>query len=912
MIKGMTEKEKGMKQNSDVVEPFYEQIRLALNHFSDPQWLGENSPLAAPYFLGTVRQNDAEMDTSSGRGQVLQQALLLAAASLWPETLPKDEAGLLAAVQEERQEEGNKGSRYHYLLLELRYFRQHFKPTAVPYADNEYDIRDFLGVGRGPYFNHLKAARMRLGEALLHQVRPTFRLEQPVSLPETLVAREETAITTCLTVLENGQSVSISGVGGIGKTSYGSLLASHWPTQRVFWFTIRPHFTDQLDSLLFSLGYFLYRQGASGLWLQLVADGGKVDHLDLALAHIRGDLQTLRASPLLLCFDEVEHLYPAEPQQVSLLQVQLREFLGGLHTLAPLLFMGQHHGLRADYHVELTGFTVPQTAVLCRQSGIAYTSADIHHLQQYTAGNPRLMQLCLASSDQQKPLTETLAELPHAPSLQALFERVWQQLNAGQRQLLLQLAVFRSPAPGDVWRTEYANLQLLLKQHIVQKDNQGGLSLLPVFRDLIYQDQHRLSADMRERCHLAAAAIRAARGEYTAAAYHYVQAGEYIYAVQVWFPQRRQEARRGQAHTALAIFQQIPSRRLPEAEAQALSLLRSELYQLMGEPESGLQELNAVSWSPDQEITGHTHMLRGTFLNALGYPQAALENYNEGISLITRLLGQLVRFRYQRSTVYMQQRHMSESWREARLAQYEAEQLQGLVQEEQGHFDEAYLNYQRALALARSIGYDAGVAQTNRELAAVLGRQARVSEAVKHAEEAIAYYEQIGDRLNQEKARNALLVTYFQGGEFAKAIEIATHSLPFFEEAGMPFWTAVTASTLAEACFEVGELDKAYDYAQMVLKLEEPQSHPYALYTLGLVQRARHQLAEVRHYFSRAQEIAQENGDKYLEAYAWRALGESETDLPQEQKVRALVQALRLFEELGMVQEIEATRRLQT
>ncbi|UCC51976.1 MAG: hypothetical protein JSV68_23195, partial [Anaerolineaceae bacterium] len=88
-------------------------------------------------------------------------------------------------------------------------------------------------------------------------------------------------------------------------------------------------------------------------------------------------------------------------------------------------------------------------------------------------------------------------------------------------------------------------------------------------------------------------------------------------------------------------------------------------------------------------------------------------------------LRQLVRFRYRRSITYVQQRQMKEAWQEALLAQYEADHLQGLVQDEQGQFHEATRYYQRALDLAKSFQHEPGVAQTNRELAILLSRQAR-------------------------------------------------------------------------------------------------------------------------------------------------------------------------------------------
>ena len=165
------------KQKSQQGEPFYEQLRLALNHFSDPQWLGEHSPLAAPYFLGEALRHGTT-STAVSRGRTLQKELQAATASLWADNLPYDKESLVTAVNEERREIGNKGNHYHYLLLELRYFRLYFK-NSYPIASQEQDIRDYLGVSRGPYFNHMKAARQALGNALLKRLRPTFRLERP-------------------------------------------------------------------------------------------------------------------------------------------------------------------------------------------------------------------------------------------------------------------------------------------------------------------------------------------------------------------------------------------------------------------------------------------------------------------------------------------------------------------------------------------------------------------------------------------------------------------------------------------------------------------------------------------------------------------------------------------------------------
>ncbi|MFZ1396160.1 MAG: tetratricopeptide repeat protein [Candidatus Promineifilaceae bacterium] len=892
-------------------EPFHDQLRLALNSFDQPAWLGEESPLAAPYFLGDMLQTVADGATAVGRGQVLQKILKQAADTLWPHNrLPHSRDELEAMVAEERRDQGNKGSGYIYLLLDLRYFRTYFRPLDYPKAGHEQDIIEYLGVGRSPYFRHLKAAREALADALLSQLHPTYRLERPFLPPTHLLGRDP-LMQTATRTLQNGQTVFLTGMGGMGKTAVAATIASHWPHE-TFWFTIRPTFNDDLGSLLFSLGQFLHQQGASRLWLQLVADGGKVEKPNLALAQLRADLHHLAATPPLFCIDEVD-LLQQDTDIIRLGHLRLREFLAGLSQSVPLLLVGQQAILPADLEVRVTGLTAVQVTELLAAANLTGSLAEIDQLTTYTGGNPRFLHLCVALHDGQQSLTELMQRLPQVPSLRALLVRLRQRLSPDERGLLAQLAVFRSPAPQDAWpdKSAQAALAALRQRQIVQEDGVGGVALLPVIRDLVLEDWQWLPTEQREQCHLAAANIRAMRGEYTAAAYHFVQAGEGDTAVHIWFPHRQQEIQRGQASAALIVFEQLSPKRLDEDEREALILLRAQLYRLTGQPEEGLAAIQTTRWHKASEMAVQAQELKGGFLNALGYPQQAAESLQQGKEIIQRLLRQLVRFRYQQTQHHLQRRAMTEAWREAQLVQYEAEHLQGMVREEQGNYDEAYLHYQRALALAKSVQYESGIAQINRELAAILGRQGRVAEAVPHAEEAIGYFARIGDRMGQEMVRNALAVAHIQAGQFAEAIGVAELSLPFFEEAGMPFWTAVTAANLAEAHYEMGNLPQARALAHKVLQTEEAHAYPYAQFTLGLVAQAEGVLETAVAHFTESRNQAQSNDDTYMAAYAWRALGsvliaQGETAVGQE----ALAEAARRFKLLGLTAELEKTERL--
>ncbi|MGH2543118.1 MAG: hypothetical protein ACRDIB_09985, partial [Ardenticatenaceae bacterium] len=62
---------------------FEAELRLALSHYHEPQWLAEHSPLAAPYFLGETLQSDPATGRLRAPGEQLQAVLYDSALLLW-------------------------------------------------------------------------------------------------------------------------------------------------------------------------------------------------------------------------------------------------------------------------------------------------------------------------------------------------------------------------------------------------------------------------------------------------------------------------------------------------------------------------------------------------------------------------------------------------------------------------------------------------------------------------------------------------------------------------------------------------------------------------------------------------------------------------------------------------------------
>jgi len=891
--------------NRKATKTFFTHLKDALEHWHDLDWLGTSSPLATPYFLG--KQLHGQAPTATARGGVLQHELDQILATLWRAPLPTTAQAMLDAVEAEAATHG-RGDRYDCLILELNYRKAIFRPAPKTQAEIYHEI---LHISRPTHDRHLAQAVERLGMLLLQRLRPAIRPEQPPFVPA-LIGREQLQ-AQLLAALRTGQSVSLTGAGGVGKSTLAAAITEAWPSPALFWFTFRLTFNDQLASLLFALGHFLHSHGASTLWHQLVADGGRMQDRQLALGLARTDLAAL-PNPPLLCFDELDVLRPLNAEQPAPHHVQLLEFIDSLRGATPLLLIGQRAYWESDRLVQLEGLSMPQVGALLQQLAIPYTAEELARLHFYSGGNPRLVSLCAAlyHAEGATSLQTILTQLPTTPTLLPLWHRLARRLPVSERQLLQLLSVFRTPAPVDAWQTAavaQAALAQLVERRLCVQDEQGGITILPALREVIYHD---LAVEQREHYHLLAAELRTERGEYTAAAYHLAQADQPAAAVTLWYAHRQAEINRGQASAALAIFEGISLRRLTGNVEKTLRLLRAELYQLVGAPERVVATLGDLTWTDPNVGQVDVALLLGKALDQQGHGAQALTTYGTGIAVATELLGKVVQLHVQRSLTYLHERDLTQAWQEVNRAQYLAANMVGTVYEQAGDLAAAQTHYQAALALAQESNYLAGVAKTAHNLGNLASRQRAIDGAIAYYTQAMETHQTLGDRVGVEVARSGLVTVYMQGGRYRDAIGPAHQALTFFRAMGDSFWTALNASNLAEAQTELGELAEAERYATLVLDLEEPHSHPYALFTLGRIRQLAGEHAAAELYLQQARTVAELNGDRFLLAYCWEELGKiyQANDQPA-QATAAFTTALAGFTQLKISDKIaELTRWL--
>ncbi len=877
-------------------------VRSALEHFADPVWLGRHSPLASPYFLGEHRLVATRPDAPADRGRILQGIIRQAADRMWGGALPSSRVELAAAVDDERTTLGSKSARYRFFLLELRYLRRYFPPNTFPTTAEA--IPGFVNVSPTRFFIHLEEAIDELGQHITERLSPALRLDRP-GLARQPVGRD-TVAAAAINDLHAARSIAITGQGGVGKTTLGAAVIARWPGV-VFWYTFHPGLNDDLHSLLFSLGHFTYAAGAPTLWAQLLANEGQVSSPAQSIGMLRIDLELIAVRQPLLVFDEVDLLQTSAGDPRRKQHSQVLEFLESLREAAPLMLIGQRVYVDTDTHFALEPLPAPESGELLNILGLKTNAVTLHKIQEFTGGNPRLLELYAALRNSGDEASDLL-RLPRDSSAQPLFSRLWRRLDPMERELLGALSVFRTYAPRDAWPKMEGVMSDLVHRNLIKIDLGGGVALLPFFRELVYA---ALPPEKRRSYHLDTARIRAQLGEYTAAAHHYAAGGKPEAAVEVWFAHQEREILAGQAASAGEIFNNIESDALDETHRDRFLVIRNRLALLEGESDRVLEGMEAFTWDADNEVTAdalgqlaYAHELRDQ-------ADQALAKYDEAINMLSRMATKITSWHMARSLTLAGGADLPAAQHEVQLAMIDIEHLQGLIDYMASRFETAQAHFVTSLNLAVKAGDGNRIANCHYGLAMIAGRQGNIAAANEHAEKAMAHYAETGNRLQLEGMRAELAGMYLNIRQFEEVIEPSEKALRFFERIKHDIWVSTISTNLAEAYMETGRLDKAKEMVFKVLRLEDASNRPYALYTLGHIHDLEGNTAHATTSFREGVELARANGDPFIEAYLRRAFGTLLTrDTPSVEGLEQLTTALEMFTEMGLMHEIEPTAEL--
>jgi tetratricopeptide (TPR) repeat protein len=776
-------------------------------------------------------------------------------------------------------------------------------------------IRD-LALGQSTFYRQLGAAVEAFERAVIAQLQPSLRLEQPAA--RALIGRDA-VLREITDALSHGGVVTLIGPSGIGKTSLGATVCQSWPAApartapNIFWYTFRPGLTDNLHHLIFSLALFLHQHGVSNLWLQLIAQAPDTDFdAGKAMAIIRNSLEALRISPSLLCFDEVDLLLPSDLDDSETHQ-QLRSFLEDLATSprggAPMLCIGQRLVLEPERNrtFVLTRFALDETRALFAHARVEVDDTVCAAAQQYTRGNPLLLQLLLTLHHLGEPVLTQLSQLSASVSIDWYLARMRRHLSAKEQDVLDALCVFETPAPAALWRKHAKTIERLIALNLLEKDASEALAMPQALREALYR---QLPADLRVRMHLSAADVCAAHAAYTLAAHHYVRGERPELAIWIWHTHRDAEIRQGQAQTALRIFEPLSGGLLTnEQDRRALALLLAELAYLRGRHEMGLEALGAVSWKPAGAATARAQHLRGKLLARRGDIDAAITAYRGALdNLDGGPSARPVSLRTDIAGAYLvRARDATKARREAQLARIDVEVLLANIEDEAGDLVKADAHLRTALEMAQGDGDSRRLARIHELLGILAARRADADTAERHLIEASQQYEAHGDLIRAVGMSSSnIAFAYLMARRYADAIAPAQRAVEFYQAMAQPYELALNEANMAEAYANLGDAVNAEAHVQRALAQEEAVVRSQCLYVLGHVSRMQRRFADAECLCREALACAEEHGDPWAKAYALRTLAETHRDAGDEPRALEVFEASRaVFQALGHRLEAE-------
>jgi len=855
-----------------IAATFRDKVEEALKNFTDPRWLGEKSPLAVPFLLS--RHLELANASPQARGRGLQSLLRKAAMHL--------------------ADDPDLDERYRK-LIQLYYF-ENKKADAVG---------EVLGLGNDAFHTSRKRAIASLTNALTRELQPALTTESPPKVNGALIDRTA-AVERCWQALRTAQTVAVAGVVGSGKTTIGSVIAAKWGENAVFWHTIRPGFNDYLETLLFHLGYFLRTQGAPNLWLELTAAPGRVN-LAVVSGLLRHAFDTEVKHPLLLCIDGADSLTATQNGEHAAILNLLAELRG--HTA--ILLLGQPIGLDVDCSIQLDNLSLSATAQYLQQQHIALAADQLTKLHQFTDGNPLLLSLFCSLHHRGGLITEELSQIAKTSAMESLLGRIFQPLSTPERGLIMELAIVQDGAPTHAWVAPALEQSLHARQ-LLQTDGRGKIWLLPAFAATI---EKLIPADKLLTLHERVAQQFATLGQFSTAAYHYVQANLAARAITLWRDYQQQEVNQGQASRALHIFRQALSQPLQPAVREQAILLCATLERTIGNSLRAQEDLKSILFKTPL-LAVEADALAGEIANDHAEWEEAEQHFQHGIAHANQFVElQLVRLHKGFGWRFRGEGKLDLALQQAQFSGYELENFMGIVEDEYCNYPQAEAHYQAALTLAEQIEHTNGIAKTCNNLTRLYAKLGRFREARQCLSRSDHCYLKLGKRLALAENKQLCAVVYNLEGDYAAALDTGRAAFAALQEWNIqpnPLFTAYTNQAIAEAHFGVGNMEEAETYVQMVIATKDARLLPDAYRTYAEILYKKQAYPSALGYLENSIKHAQSSQDAYLEAYAWRVKGQVSAAMQNYTAMHdAFATAIQIFTALNLDWEAEKTEHLQ-
>ena len=886
---------KGKDLKSPNPDQFLETLRKGLEHIADTAWLENNSPLNSIYFTSS-QINRSQFGQLQLTDRPDLDAHLRKIWREWSEFPKTPLQALIWSTLGALPSDHNDWQTQSLLLVSYFDLEQ----------PKQSEIIKRLAIGRSTFYRYLDRAIEFLGAALVKNLKPALKLDQPQ--PQQLFGRDDELAQTAAQ-LKRGGAMQIVGGSGMGKTALAAVLADQWDGP-VFWYRFRPGITDSLEHLLFALAFFFQQREQPDLWIHLSNLSGTEERpaVHQLLMMIRQNLSHLRAAPPLFCFDEVDLLLPeglhGPENHIDLLNF-LQDWAMMDHGTSPLLFTGQKLLLEPQPERVLALGPLPKEAL----PPFFNTAVDLDSVIRLTGGNPLLVRLSAMLPEAETPLGKDV-EKPATVTLDWFWRNLRQKLTDEEETIVSELSVFPNGAPVDGWRRYKKVIQHLSENGILELSSTGTVSLHPALRHHLY---HHLPKPIKTAFHLGAAQLLAERSRFTQAAYHYIEGGKPEMAVWTWYTHRLDEMGQGQTQAALALFAPLSQLTLPQPEDdRALGLLIAELSASVGWIHAGLDALQRVNWPAQSLSTAIAHERRGVLFANTDHSEGSLQEYRKSLEMIEHLKMTKVLDLHTRLARGLMNVDKAKAKDELILARFQLDLLEGQLADSVGEYGTARIHYANALAVADRVTNPQNLARLHEALGVMESRYAHVEAAVDHFTKAGNYHRQYGNIVcGTGQSNTNISFTYLAKRRYAEAIEPGKKAYHFFQSIDNTYWLAINEANLAEATFYVGHIAEATRYAESGLRREVAPVRPYCLYMLGHVARVERRFSEAEAFCLQAIEAAEEIEDPWGEAPARNALGEVLRDAGRSAEARqSHAAALAIWKRLKVEHEVAYTQTL--
>jgi predicted ATPase/DNA-binding XRE family transcriptional regulator len=776
---------------------------------------------------------------------------------------------------------------------------------ALALPDEQLGI--FIECARGLQpVDHLERDRTRKTDV----VRPPRFSPTPLPLSSTPLIGRESELELLRRLLAESWLVTVTGVGGIGKTRLALAAAAEMQRagqEAVFVSLAELNPDDDLAAAI-----------VESLGLQLSADADPKTQLLTYLAHKELILVLDNFEHLLIHADLLSEIHQEAPKLTLLATSRERLHLTG-EQLLPLQGLDyprdRHQRLEAAGSTGINEYPAVQLFLSdARRLIPSFAPIDEDALLQLcrvTDGLPLALELAaawietLTLSDLVQKTTQTLdllaKEEPHRParhhSIRAVFDTTWQFLSNDERAAFARLSVFNGgftrQAAESIAGISLPMLSTLVERYLVQLNQTNGRYRLHELMRQYAAEKLATAPDMgngvrRQHAVFFCDYLTARDGDLKSANQEKALAEIRADRANIWTAVQWAAEHPGEVSLAAVITPLGIACRLRNWLKDGETLFALSVSAL-----SNYQEQPGVLLS-----VLHLQVWRVLFIYFLGQPVEALltevQRLLAGISPSPALRPVLACYHLFVEEVLLDtgEREAARNHGEQALALYEStndewgqvnalNQL-GTVYWNLGAYEEAHKYFEQSLALSRRIGDGRGLAHSLDRLGLLLMHRGQLELSSHYLEQAVEIFEQIGDRTGMADAMENLGSAWLELGRFNDAHEKYIQSAVLFEELGIrhlgyTVLKSLIAYTSVHACAYERAEKEGKSAVALSRSLGHKRSEGLALISLGMASLALQKDAEAARHLAvgtgylreidQLEELAQGIGLQALAAY---------------------------------------------